>query len=306
MGIMAPIYGVLISNSFSFLFLLFKFSNLLRFNIEKKTLIIFLKFGIQASAAGLFFYVIDWVDRIIIKDLLSLNEVGIYSLGYRIGAVINIILILPFSLIWAPIRMEYSKNSNASNFTTKIISYYSIVGIFFILMTILYNNEIINLFFKNKNFSNASNVFPLIMLSLQVYGLQGIIDYGIYIQKKVYLYIVISIIGIIINISFNYLLIPKFGYIAAAFVTLGTYILTTGITYVLSNKLHPIKIEWYRVILPFIYLLVTYSIIYNYSISLPIKISINLVSVIIFYFFWLSEEEKYLINDKTKNFLKVF
>jgi O-antigen/teichoic acid export membrane protein len=297
-GIMAPICGVLISNSITLIYLLYKYSKYISFVVEKKTLLLFLIFGVQASTAGLLFYVLDWVDRIIIKNILTLSDVGIYSLGYRLGSIINILLVMPFSLIWAPIRMQYGINENSSKFTTKIISYYTLIGTILILFAILFANEILEIFFKNKEYANASTIFPIVMLSLQFYGLQGIVDYGIYLHKKVYIYIVISILAIVINIALNYLLIPKFGYIAAAFVTLITYFFTTSLTYYISNKLHPMKIEWVRLVTPFILLSIIYLIVIYYPIMLIIKILVIPVVFIFLYLFWLNDEEKILINKK--------
>ncbi len=298
LGILAPLYGILISNSITLIFLLFKFSKYVSFIVEKKTLYLFLIFGTQASAAGLLFYLLDWVDRIIIKNILSLSDVGVYSLGYRLGSVINILLVMPFSLIWAPMRMQYANNENASKFTTKIISYYSLIGALLILFALLFANEILELFFKNKDYANASTIFPIIMLSLQFYGFQGIVDYGIYLYKKVYVYIVISILGIILNISLNYLLIPKFGYIAAAFVTLITYFFTSGLTYIISNKLHPMRIEWVRLLTPFILLSFVYLVVIYYPIMLIVKIAFTPFVFIFLYLFWFNNEEKIVIKNK--------
>jgi O-antigen/teichoic acid export membrane protein len=179
-----------------------------------------------------------------------------------------------------------------------------LIGTILILFAILFANEILEIFFKNKAYANASTIFPIIMLSLQFYGFQGIVDYGIYLHKKVYIYIVISILGIVINIALNYFLIPKFGYIAAAFVTLITYFFTTSLTYYFSNKLHPMRIEWVRFFTPFVVLSIIYVVVINYPIMLFIKIAVIPFVFIFLYLFWLNNEEKLFINKKLRVNLK--
>jgi O-antigen/teichoic acid export membrane protein len=304
LGILAPIYGILISNGISFSFLLFTRLKSITYKLDSKITKSFLNFGIQASISGILFYILDWVDRIIIKDLLDLSQVGIYSLGYRLGAIINIIVIVPFSLIWSPMRMQYSKNSNADRFTTKIISYYTLIGVAIIIVSILFSQELLSLFFSNKEYQSAAKVYPIIMFSILIYGYQGIVDYGIYFHKKVYLYILASVIAIFINIILNYTFIPKFGYIAAAYITLITYAFTTSFLYFFSNKLYPIKIEWKRLFSLFLILVMLYNIISYIQLLLIVKILLMILLLVVLYYKFLDLEEKDFIRKRLKNNFK--
>jgi O-antigen/teichoic acid export membrane protein len=305
MGILAPIYGVLVSNGLSFIALLLYRLKSITFDLDSSMIKSYLNFGIQASAAGMLVYILDWVDRIIIKDLLDLGQVGIYSLGYRLGAIINVLVIMPFSLIWAPMRMQYSKNSNADKFTTKIISYYTLIGVALIVISILFSEELLSLFFSNKEYAGAAKVYPIIMFSMLMYGYQGIVDYGIYFHKKIYLYIIASAIAICINIVLNYLFIPIFGYIAAAYITLLTYAFNSGLLYVISNKLYPIKIEWNRVSLLFLLLFVIYNVEFYLQLLFFIKALVLLVLLVSLYFIWFDKEEKNLLKIKYRQLLRI-
>jgi O-antigen/teichoic acid export membrane protein len=175
-GILSPIYGLLVSNIICFSLLLILRFELLTRNLELKYFKLILYFGVQSSIAGLFFYILDWVDRLIIKDLLNLNDVGVYSLGYRLGSIINILLIMPFTLVWAPLRMQNAKSKDAEIFTEKVISYYTVIGVFIIIFTILFGENILKLIFVNKNYADAMLIVPIIMFSLFFYGYQNIVD----------------------------------------------------------------------------------------------------------------------------------
>jgi len=296
-GINAPLIGLLISNFLAFIVLLgnqFKFITL---DLEKRHFKSILIFGLQASLAGLFFYILEWVDRIIIKDLLNLSQVGIYSLGYRLGAILNILVIMPFSLIWAPTRMQYANNPDAATFTTKIISYYTIVGVLVVLLAMLFGMEAMGLFFKNKDYSDAAKVFPVIMFSLLFYGYQGILDFGIYFYKKVYYYIIISVLAISVNVGLNYWLIPHFGYMGAAFVTLFTYMFTSASIYLISNRLFVMKIEWYRVVFPLIFLIVVYVAIHYLGLNtIFYKTILFCCSLVLFLRLWLNKTERLYLS----------
>jgi O-antigen/teichoic acid export membrane protein len=292
-GILAPIYGLLISNALSFsALLLIKIKSLTKkLKVEQFKLI--LSFGIQSSFAGLSFYLLDWIDRLIINELLNLNDVGIYSLGYRLGAIINIFIVVPFSLIWAPMRMQYAKSNNIAFLTSKVMSYYTVVGVLVLLFTILFGEEILKLIFVNEGYSEAFLITPIIMTSLFIYGYQNIVDFGIYLRKKVFFYVIIAVILIIINIILNYVLIPKYGFFAASLVTLITYFLSSTSIFFISNAYFKLEIEIKRVLIPLltvpIMFLLNYFLIYDMFI---VKLFIMTLVFVLFYVFWLNNNER--------------
>ena len=292
-GILAPIYGLLISNALSFsALLLIKIKSLTKkLKVEQFKLI--LSFGIQSSFAGLSFYLLDWIDRLIINELLNLNDVGIYSLGYRLGAIINIFIVVPFSLIWAPMRMQYAKSEALPSYTVKVVSYYTLIGVFFLSVTILFGEDILKIFFTNKSYANSVLIAPIIMFSLFFYGYQNIIDFGIYINNKIYYFTVMGVVLILVNVVLNFWLIPLFGYMAAAYITLITYVLSASIIYLISSFYYPIKIEFIRVFsalitIPILYYLVNFSGGLNFS----IRIIIALITSLMFYTLWLNKTER--------------
>ncbi|NDP28790.1 MAG: oligosaccharide flippase family protein [Flavobacterium sp.] len=298
-GILAPLYGSLMSMCLSFIFLFGIKLPDLTLKLRSSHLRKIVLFGIQFSVSGLLFYLLDYVDRLIIKDLLPMADVGIYSLGSRIAVVINVLLIVPFSLIWAPIRMQYAANTNNQEFTVKVFSYLAIIGFTLVSMSILFGDDLMSLVFVNSKYAGAAKVFPLIMLALLFYGFQNIVDFGIYLHKKIYFYTVISLIGIAFNVVMNYWLIPYFGYMASAYVTFFTYFITTALIYLVSSRYHKMKLEWLRIWSPFVVLIVLYYLvnftgIFYYSLLTRILVGIFLVLLILFC--WLTKKEQDIIR----------
>jgi O-antigen/teichoic acid export membrane protein len=237
-----------------------------------------------------------------------MSEVGVYSLGYRLGSMINVLLIMPFGLIWAPIRMQNFKNKNYDFFVTKVISYFFLIGIFIVFVATIYNDILMKVFFKNNQYIAASKIFPIVMLALLVFGLQSILDFGIYYYKKIYYYIIISIFGIFINVGLNIIFIPKYGYLSAAYITLITYLFTTTLIFIVSNKYHLIKIEWARILilcffLFFFYYLACYTDTFK-SFGHLKRIVLLFFSAWIVYRFWLDKKERNQISNFIKKRLR--
>ena len=55
--------------------------------------------------------------------------------------------------------------------------------------------------------------------------------------------------ALLVNVVLNLLLIPKFGYMAAAWVTLVSYVVVAVAVFVVSSRLHPIRLEHRQLLL---------------------------------------------------------
>ena len=303
-NIRAPLIGLIISNLFSFLIILFYIKDYLTFEFKKKYLIRLLNFGIPALLTSLLFYLLDLVDRFIIKDLVSISDVGVYSLGYKLASVINILIIAPFGLIWAPFRMKNSKNEEVTKvLMVKVTSYLIIVGFIIIIIPILFGRSLMSIFFKKEEFLEALHIIPILTLGILLFGLQNILDYGINYYKKLQYYIITSICCIIFNVVANYSFIPIFGYKAAAYVTMLTYLFSTTLIYGFSSMFFKIRLEWNRILLPlaglicFLYL---FSFHPNYFDDLRLCILIFLLTIFLIYRYWLDSSEKSSIRQFIK------
>ena len=137
------------------------------------------------------------------------------------------------------------------------------------------------------------------MLSILFYGFQNILDLGIYLEKKIYYYMLISATVIIINVILNYILLPKFGYIVAAYTTLFSYLISTSLIFWISIQFYKIKIDWKRFLIPLFLLCVTYYI-FNYMITKSLLIS---VITFVFYLFLI---KTYWFNNDEKTDLTIF
>ena len=165
-------------------------------------------------------YLLTSFDQIIINQLLGSKETGLYFVAYRIGLIQNIVN-LAIIKAWTPIFYE-KLNNNLQQDITKLSHKYSVVIFSFAALMIIFSREIITLI-SDANFHSAAPIIPIIVLSyLLVYIYTIYVNYSFY-HKKTYLISIATLLSGFINIGLNYLLIPKFGYFAAAYTTLISY-----------------------------------------------------------------------------------
>ena len=298
-GILAPIYGILICN---FLITTYLFTNYYKmYNpfIKMDGVSKFLKFGVQSSIAGILFYIVEYSDRIMINQILTTNEVGIYSLGYKLGLIINIVLVIPFSQAWAPVKMEFLNDKRQSEFTTKIISYYFLIGVILIFIATFFGSDIFDLLFLNRDYLGYTKIFPIIMTSIFMYGIVNISNIGLYKEMKLQYHNLVMIFALIVNIVINFNYLNQYGIELAAYSTLITYSIIALFVTLISNRFLKIKIEQVRVFSLIIFLLLLLltnsfsSLIVN--LNLFNKIIFSLIFFSILYIFWIDGNEKKLI-----------
>ena len=300
--ISAPIIGILISNVFFFFVLMYINRNFLVLSVNKILITDLFNFGISAALSSLFYYILDWIDRIYISNYLSVSDVGIYSLGYKIGSIINMVYIIPIFLIWAPLRIQYSKEEYYDLLNTKVANYYTMLGSLFIIGFVVFNNTVEQIFSIDSRFNGALNIYPLIMISALFLGYQNLLDYGIFISKKAYYYIFISIIGIAVNSLLNFYFLPKYGVISSAYITIFTYFLTSTIIYFIAYKYYRFRIEYIK-ILPVLLLTLFFVSFYKkyfefYFTSIYLKIIFILILTLSFLFLFSTKEERLILKLK--------
>jgi O-antigen/teichoic acid export membrane protein len=246
LGLLAPILGGLVGQTTVAIALAWLVRHQFAGGISRRELGIQLRFGFGALCIGAAYYVLDSVDRLILNRLTSLADVGIYSLGYRIGMLIHVVFILPFSQIWSPMRMEYRHDAGAPELFRLILTYYWIIGLLATVLIGIFAREIVAVA-GAAEYQSASRVVPVVMLSHLVYGVVGIVDSGIIFSRRLAYQVAIFAAGALLNIGLNLLLIPRWGYMAAAYVTLLSYVAVAVAVFIVSNRFHHQEVERARV-----------------------------------------------------------
>jgi O-antigen/teichoic acid export membrane protein len=216
-------------------------------NIDLRECKPLLHFGIATIFTSFGVMTLDWADRIIIERYMSFADVGLYSAANRVSGLMGVLLIVPFTQIWSPMMFEYKKNPEIKKITSKVLSYFLMVGAISLTLMALFSAEILHFLIKYEVTQLLILVFLILSLASLINGTANIVVAWIFYERKVYLmpfiYAAIAGIKIVLNVS----LIPIFGISAAAFNTLIASILVPCAIYFFSKRYFIFEIEWYRI-----------------------------------------------------------
>jgi O-antigen/teichoic acid export membrane protein len=186
-------------------------------------------------------------DRYFLLLLASDVEVGLYSLGYKLGLVIQALLVGPFQLAWLPFLFSTAKEKRADEAYSRVFTYFVLVALFAALVISVLAKEVLIVMAKPA-FRDAYKVVPLVAASYVMWGCYDILAVGIYLEGKTkYLALLVSGAAVL-NLGLNFLLIPDYGMMGAAAATLASYALLPAGAYFVSRRYRTVHYEWARVI----------------------------------------------------------
>jgi O-antigen/teichoic acid export membrane protein len=263
------IKGVLLSSLLSailmsLIFAPYLFSKL-RFKYSFKMLKEILDFGLPLVPASLASFGLIYADTFFLKHFSTLENVGIYSLAYKFGLLVLVLIVDPFDTTWAPLKYKAVKEKDADRIYANVLTYFSFVA-FFVALGISVLIKDVLVLMSGPGYFSAYKYVGLIAFSYVLYGIYRVVCLGIDLAKKTRIRAVVVIVSACINLILNYLLIPRFEIFGAALATVLSYIFMVVGTYVVSQKLYHINYQVARVAK----ILFSASIIYLVSLGVDI------------------------------------
>lgn len=247
-GVDGILLGNLIAHIIVFLSmipLIYKSANI---HISKFYIVKLLAFGIPLIPASMAQWFMDLSDRYFLRFYTSLEEVGIYSLGYKIGIVVFIALVAPFQLAWPTVSFKLAKHKQVKKIYSKVLTYFvMIIGSFALLLSV-FANEIITIF-ATENYVRSADIVWIVAFSYVIFGAHYVIAPGIHLAGKTHLYPWLLIFPAGANIVLNYFFVERYGMFGAAYTTLFSFIAVFVLTYALSNTLYPVRYEAKRIMI---------------------------------------------------------
>lgn len=173
-------------------------------------------------------YVLRSSDKLMITSICGERDTALYGLGTTVASL----AIMAWSAMAASLtpymyehinKKEYRKVSNAA------VSVIGIFGVCCFVVSII-GPEIVYILGSNKYMENIQLIPPIAASSLlsSIYGVYSTIAFYHHKRKST---AIMTVIAAAINIGLNYVLIPRYGYIAAAYTTEAAYLIYTGLHY---------------------------------------------------------------------------
>ena len=206
-----------------------------------------LKFGLPLIPAQLGAFIVHLSDRFFIKGYCSIADAGLYSLGYRFGALPANFISDPFNQTFQPRRFELYEQENSEKVFGTIFTYFVCLMLFAGLGISVLTKDVL-MIMADEKFWPAYKIVPIIVIATTIFSFHYHLNMGILISKKTKYLAYINFSNGFFILILNFLLIPRYGVFGAAYATLIAFIYKISLTYYFSSKYYKIHFELGRIV----------------------------------------------------------
>jgi len=236
----------LIASIFSFVvaFIYFRKRNLLTTKISRKHTIAAVTFGLPLILHVIGKFVINQSDRVFITKMVSIEEAGIYNIGYQVGMIL-LIIVGAIANFMQPFLFERLSNLTAIAKAEIIKVTYWVIGA--MLLVLLVMTLATPTFFSvliDQSYAKGTKYVFWVGLSYFFWGVYMLFAGYIYYHGNTRILGLLAVISVILNLCLNYFLINKFGSLGAAYATCISFFVTSVIVVWKANRLFPLP--WFQ------------------------------------------------------------
>lgn len=200
-----------------------------------------LKIGIPLMPNFIVYWIYNSADKIMISHMLGNSFTGVYSVASKIGHISNLIY-TAFSGGWLYFAYSTMEDDDQVQLKSDIFEYLGAIT-FSITVLILGVSRIVFTTLFPGEYLEGYLVMPYLFISPLLLMLYQVIANQFSIVKKTYLNLLALSLGALLNIVFNYCLIPKLGIEGASIATITGYVVSIVSCTIILKKMKLVNIN---------------------------------------------------------------
>lgn len=239
LGLLAVLVAMLLGSLFSVLLSIYFTRHNIAMLIDRTKLKILLKFSLPLVPSSISVIATMYVDRLVIKDLLSLEELGQYGFASRIAMITSLVMV-GFQQALSPLIYSSYKQENTRFDIAKLFWIFVVTSVLATL-AIYFNRFHLIEFLGNENYIDAAPLITPLCVTVLLSSCYLFFP-GLPIAQKSSLIALLTISGASINLVLNYILIKEIGLIGAAYSSMASAAITAILYIVISNKYYTVPV----------------------------------------------------------------
>ena len=193
-----------------------------------------------ARAGGIAAWTLNLADRPLLQVITGSEAiVGVYTLGYTGGLVINALAIQPFSLAWGAAFWDISQSDDAPRIFARTLTWFLAIASAAALFLSAIGTDVIRLLFP-PDFEASRYIVPFSAFAFVLYGAYTVVATGLSIVGRTGILATTMLVAAGVALGLNLVLIPVLGMYGAAISTLVGYGLLVILAGWQSQKLYPV------------------------------------------------------------------
>lgn len=250
MGVFGLILSMVIVKSVNLICVLFITTRKLPLRFSWPKLKLMINYTLPLIPAGAAMFLLHFSDRFFVRKYCAPDDLGLYSLGYKFGMILSMLVASPIFKIWNTMRYEIAKQPNAPTVFAQTFTWFTLILVTAGLGISLFIDEVI-FFMATETYQGASLIVPLITLAYIMFGMSGFLNLGNMITGRTSQIMIIQIFVALLNIVFNIILISRYGIYGAAISTLLSFSTLAVLMLIASQQVLYVPFEYRRIVILF-------------------------------------------------------
>lgn len=244
------------------LFIVLRYAGVPKISISRPLLKEMLYFSIPLVIAGLAGNANDLLDRLSIKYLIPADQNPMYQLGIYGSNIKLAVVITLFTQMFrfAAEPFFFSNASRDSSYKTyaDVFKYFSVFSMIIFLMVTLYID--IFQYLEGKDYRVGLSIVPTLLLSYYFSGLLFNLQMIFKLENATKKTVVVTFLGFGCLLLFNVMFVPRFGYSAAAWGRLLSFLIMCVLSYLIGRKLANVPYNFKSILFYFFFGLLIYAV----------------------------------------------
>ncbi len=216
-----------------------------RLTVRRDLLLPALIFGLPLVPQMLSWWVLNFSDRLILGHFVSLDDVGIYVVGYQFGLLAGVIF-AAVGNAWSPWYLRAYTQDDTEN-VPAFLTVYVVLIVAIALGLVIFAREVVTIM-TARSYHDAWKIVPVVTAAYLCDGLAARFSDALLLRKRPRMVSSTTVIAAAAAIIFDLLTIPHLGIMGAAYGTLFGYVLRLALVMGPGIQTGALPVEWGRVI----------------------------------------------------------
>jgi len=240
---------------------------------------------------------LDQLDRIIINKTLGAVDAGLYSFAYNVGMIVSLATDA-LSAALVPDWFSLMKEQNYKRIDALVSKVFK-VTLFIALGAILFSKEPVE-FLSDPQYHVALSILPIVMVGYVFDALSKVYLRSIGYTNKMMYVAFVGVFAVFANFVLNIIYLPRYGYVAGAYVTVFSFILITVLSlliakYVLKQHVTSLK-NFLKPAFIFVIAMILYYFILKFDLNFIYSFGLRLIVFTLFTVFLFQVNKKQAVD----------
>ncbi len=273
-GVSGYIFSIIIADAVCIIFgaIITKVWKYITLKLKKTVLLMMLKYSIPLIPNALMWGIMDASDKFVIAYFLGVEANGVYAISKKLPTLIDTFHGI-FHQAWQISAIEENDSSDVKGFSSKIYSFYYILMFIVVSLLLVVARPLLTVVLSEE-YKVSWQYVPFLLISVVFSSLSGFLSAKFIAIEKTGIILKTTILGAVLNILFNFILIPTIGINGAAIATALSFLAVLTIREKTSIKGNMIEVNFSRW---FIWLVIACEILAYYLLPMWWGMIINAV-----------------------------